>query len=376
MNPALEHILFEVVRTHLPAVFLLLDEEQRVLEANLHTLGLLGGRVVGAKLESLLASFQNNLQISELLRSGQETLLLNFHTCAGLLQTVECHVFAHAGGSVIPGGANQREQEMLRAELLTSNLELTNHKRELQKALREVEHLNELKDRFLAMAAHDLRHPIQVIQLITELAVLEGERTSLECRRDFEEIGAANRQMAKVVDGFLNLAVLRSGAIGLEIQQLSLPALLEETLGLLRRTAEVKGTTLQLEVVQNPPPMRLDFSKIKQVFTNLLTNAIEHGPPGQVVAVRLDRGPDQVTIEVADQGAGISPEVQARLFDAFFQGPHGKSGGEPGAGLGLYIANLVVRAHGGTLSVRSELGQGSVFTVALPIGPPDECDPA
>ena len=366
MISSLEHTLVEIVRKQFPAIFLVVDPKMQVLEANQHTLALLGDQVLGVDFHSLLADFHAKLQLTELLAQEGLTLPLNFWTCSGLLQTVQCRFLPHPQGFIVIGGVDQREQELLRAELLASNRELSNRRRELQKALDELAELNHLKDRFLAMAAHDLRHPIQTVCLISEMALLEGERPPAECLRDFQEISEANQLMGQVVDSFLSLAVLQSGSLRLDLQPTSLVQLTEETLRLVKRSGSRKQIRFNFEVRNDPGLVEVDPPKIKQALLNLLSNAVEHGPSGQEVTVRLDWSEGRVRLEVADQGGGISPELQSNLFEAFVRGASSKTAGERSSGLGLYIANLLVDAHGGKLDLRSQTGQGSVFTISLP----------
>ena len=366
VTPALEHALVELVRLRLPALFLIVDSRFHVLEANHHTRALLGEKVVGSDLRTFLTNFQSQLSPEELLSWVNASRQLHFQTFTGLVQSVECKLFAHREGFVLIGGVDQREQELLRAELLSSNRELSNRRRELQKALNELAHLNELKDRFLAMAAHDLRHPIQTVRLISEMALIESERPMEECLQDFQEICEANRLMGQVVDSFLSLAVLQSGSLRLDLESTCLAQLVEETFRLVKHAAARKEITLRCQVLRDPGRLSLDSAKVKQVLLNLVTNAIEHGPAGQEVLVRLDYQEDQVSLQVIDQGSGISPELQTNLFEAFVCGPSGKTAGERSSGLGLYIANLLVDAHGGKLSITSQPGQGSIFTIILP----------
>lgn len=366
MNPNLEHALIELVRLQLPALFLIVDSRLQVLEANHHTRALLGENVVGADLRTLLTNRQSQLSPEELLSLVNASRQLHFQTFTGLVQSVECRLFAHPDGFVLVGGVDQREQELLRAELLASNRELSNRRRELQKALNELAHLNELKDRFLAMAAHDLRHPIQTVRLISEMALMETERPLEECLRDFQEISEANQLMGQVVDSFLSLAVLQSGSLRLELEPTCLLQLVDETFRLVKHSAARKEITLRCEVLRDPGRLSLDSAKVKQVLLNLVTNAIEHGPSGQEVLVRLNCLEGQVTLQVIDQGHGISPELQGSLFEAFVCGPTSKTAGERSSGLGLYIAQLLVNAHGGKLSISSRPGQGSIFTICLP----------
>lgn len=362
MNVSLEHALVELLRQRLPAIFLAMDSKLRVQEANQHTRALLGEEILGAELQSLLAQAQSLLTVEELLSWVGESRQLHFKTFNGMVESVECRFLRHQQGFMMVGGVDHRQHEILTAELLASNRELSNRRRELQKALQELSYLDQLKDRFLGMAAHDLRHPIQTVRIIADLALQETDRSLEEYLQDFEEIREANLLMGQVVDSFLSLAVLRSGNLNVVLRPVCLVALVEETLQLIRPTASQKGIPIRLETGFQPEVMPLDGSKIKQVLLNLLTNALEHGPPGQEVVVRIRRSNEAVLLDVIDQGGGVPLELQANLFEAFV---HGQAS-ERGTGLGLHIAKLIAEAHQGKLSVCCN-GQGSVFTLALPV---------
>jgi two-component system sensor histidine kinase ResE len=121
------------------------------------------------------------------------------------------------------------------------------------------------------------------------------------------------------------------------------------------------------------PPLTGDGDRLAQVLSNLVDNALKHTPDGGSITLRAAQTDSGVLVDVADTGAGIPPEAIPCIFDRFYQADPSRQGGDRhGAGLGLAIVKEIVTAHGGTISVRSTLGEGSTFTVALPLAKPDD----
>ena len=125
-----------------------------------------------------------------------------------------------------------------------------------------------------------------------------------------------------------------------------------------------EGRQLTIEYPEWVPPARVDRARIQRALMNLLTNALKYSPPESPVSVSIEREAEQVVVSITDHGAGIPPEDLPRLFQRYYRAP--TAGKAQGLGLGLYITRLIVEAHGGSISVRSEPGVGSTFRLCLP----------
>jgi signal transduction histidine kinase len=227
--------------------------------------------------------------------------------------------------------------------------------------------LNDMKNEFVGMAAHDLRNPLAVFMGFTEL-MLKGHIGTLSAEQ--EEVVTVLRRdsefMLGLVNDLLDVAKIESGKVNLDLKPVDLGALAEENLSLNRLLADKNGVQLTLKRPDDLPTLTLDRPKIWQVFNNLLSNAVKFSKPGTLTTVELARVAGGVTIEVRDQGAGIPANEMELLFKPFSRGTTTPVEGERCTGLGLVIVKKIVESHGGTIKVESKVGAGSTFTVFLP----------
>ena len=234
--------------------------------------------------------------------------------------------------------------------------------------LEDITHLRELdrlKTEFISVASHELRTPVTslllAVQLLQEGAV--GDLTSEQ-----KEVVAAQREdllrLEHLMRDLLDITRLETGVVPPRFEILTPKELIEGAMEAVRAQAEAKGVVLTREVGTNLPPVRADRIQIARVLVNLLDNAIRHTPKGCRVTVRALWDDDKMRFQVEDTGAGIPPEYLPRIFERFVQVPGATRGG---AGLGLSIAQTIVRAHGGDITAESEPGKGATFTVTLPL---------
>lgn len=220
---------------------------------------------------------------------------------------------------------------------------------------------------FVANVSHELKTPLTSIQGFAQ-AILDGTADTPEARKQAAQvIQAESARMHRMALDLLDLARLDAGTADLKMSPTDLGALLQGIVEKFTPLAERAGVTVVLQAASLPEVMA-DGDRLAQVFTNLVDNALKFTPAGgQVTLAPHPAGPN-VEVEVADSGAGISPEAQEHIFDRFYQADTSRARSErQGAGLGLAIAQEIMGAHGGKISVRSQLGLGSVFTVSLPV---------
>jgi signal transduction histidine kinase len=265
------------------------------------------------------------------------------------------------------------ERQRLIAELRQANRELEEkvqaRTQELTEKNAALEVMNALKNEFLGMAAHDLRSPISNIESLADL-LIEGEAEigSDERSELITMIRQLSQGMMKLLNDLLDITAIESGKIVLQRTPVSIPYYLMEVANYNRLLAERKKISLVTDVAEILPVTAFDQERIRQVLNNLLSNAIKFSPMHTVVTLEAHRVAAGVEFSVTDQGQGIRPEDQGKLFGAFQRVGPRPTAGESSTGLGLSICKKIVELHGGTIGVESTVGRGSRFYFTLPLG--------
>ncbi len=225
---------------------------------------------------------------------------------------------------------------------------------------------------FVSNVSHELKTPLTSIQGFSQ-AMLDGTADTPEkLQQSAEVIFSEAGRMHRMVLDLLDLARLDAGTVELERVSVDLTALLHNVTTRLSPQAAQAQVDLQFESFALPIVIG-DGDRLTQVFTNLVENALKYTPPGGQVRLRAVPAADCVEISVEDTGPGIPPEDLKRIFERFYQVDKSRpGGGRRGIGLGLPIAREIVHAHGGTITVHSQTGQGSVFVVKIPLARPDD----
>ena len=253
-------------------------------------------------------------------------------------------------------------------ELARLNNELVTAQREVIKRNIELERLNELKNEFIGMAAHDLRNPLQVIQgySVMLLNKLFGELNAEQ--QQFVSVIRRNSEfMVKLITDLLYISKIDAGKLKLELQPTDLINLLQRNIELNRLLLEQKQIRILFFAEDDFPKVMVDPAKIEQVLNNLISNAGKFSAPNTTVEVRAHKGDTEVVISVKDEGQGIRADEIDRLFIPFENLSSKSTGGEQSTGLGLAIVKRVVEGHKGRIWVQSEVGVGSTFSFSLPL---------
>jgi signal transduction histidine kinase len=215
----------------------------------------------------------------------------------------------------------------------------------------------------LADVAHEPRHPLAVMQ--GRLELMQDGRVDLEPEALLPLEDEVIR-MTRLVGDLRDLSLAEVGGLSLNLTTIDVGALLERLLVNLEPVAEAKAITLTANAAPDLPPITADADRIRQVLLNLIANALQYTEEGGKVTVDAVRDGDSVRIAVADTGPGISPEDLLHVFDRFYRADKSRSRATGGSGLGLAIVRSLVELHKGQISVRSQPGEGTCFTVILP----------
>lgn len=230
----------------------------------------------------------------------------------------------------------------------------------------KLQELDRLKSEFVMAASHELRTPLTAI--ILSLGVLEENVSSKLGVKDKELLGASlseAERLRSLVNDLLDLSRIESGKMEMALKPIELSLVVQQALSMLEGQASEKGIQLIDELSRDLPLLKTDRDKIIWVLTNLIANALRYTDKGGHVWIRARRFGDFVHVSVADDGVGIPVEYQPRIFDKFVQVKDGRE--STGTGLGLALSREIVRAHGGTMWVKSTPGQGSNFTFTLKV---------
>ncbi|MBF0144504.1 MAG: response regulator, partial [Magnetococcales bacterium] len=260
-------------------------------------------------------------------------------------------------------------QDHLEKLVAQRTAELAEAKREAETRREAAEAGNRAKSEFLATMSHEIRTPLNAILGLGEL-LLESEVTP-EQRRYLETARRASESLLGLVSDILDLSKIEAGQLDLELGPFELPALLEQILDIQLDRAREKGITLRLVVAEAVPRRVLgDANRLRQILLNLLSNAIKFTPAGEVT-LKVWRGatPDLLSFIVTDTGIGIPPEKLGIIFQPFVQAEASTTRRFGGSGLGLAICHRLTTMMGGRIEVASTAGEGSTFTLSIPLRP-------
>jgi len=252
--------------------------------------------------------------------------------------------------------------------LQTLSDQLQARQAEIETKNHDLERADQMKSEFLANMSHELRTPLNAIIGFSEL-LQEQFYGPLNTEQDeyLANIRTAGEHLLGLINDILDLSKIEAGRMELDLEDLDLPHILASSITIVKEKAHTCGVHLSVDA-GDTGAVAADARKLKQIIFNLLSNAVKFTPSGGAVALTARADGAMVEIAVADTGAGISAEDQPKLFREFTQVDGSLSRRHEGTGLGLALTRRLVELHGGTIGVRSAPGEGSTFTVRMPIG--------
>jgi PAS domain S-box-containing protein len=272
-----------------------------------------------------------------------------------------------------PGEFPKSTVELLQTFAAQSVLAVQNARlfAEIEDKGRQLQQASEHKSQFVANISHELRTPLNAIIGLTDMMVANAARFGTEkAAEPLRRVHHAGTHLLGLINQVLDLSKIEAGKLELNPQTVEIAPLIDEVIGTARHLAEQNTNRLVVEAGESLGALTVDPMRLRQILLNLLSNACKFTKQGEVTlrAQRLVDGRDWIELAVADSGIGMTAEQQGKLFAEFTQADASTAQRFGGTGLGLAITRKLARMMGGDVTVTSELGKGSVFTVRLPVG--------
>jgi signal transduction histidine kinase len=242
---------------------------------------------------------------------------------------------------------------------------------EIQDKSRQLAEASTNKSQFLSSMSHELRTPLNAIIGLTDMMVANAARFGTEkAQEPLKRVKNAGTHLLGLINQVLDLSKIEAGKLELNPSTVNLAPLIDEVIGTARQLAEQNQNRLVVEAPDDLGALTVDPMRLRQILLNLLSNACKFTKQGEVAlrARKLDGGRDWIELAVSDSGIGMTAEQVGKLFEEFSQAEASTAQRFGGTGLGLAISRKLARMMGGDVTVTSEIGKGSVFTVRLPVG--------
>jgi signal transduction histidine kinase len=223
---------------------------------------------------------------------------------------------------------------------------------------------------FAANVSHELRSPITQIRLKGEALQLGLCTDEKDRQQHYDAIVRESERLSRLVDNVLDFSAIERGTKSYIFRPEDICSLLRTTVGALQGSFESENATIAFDLPLNVAVVWIDREAISQVILNLVSNALKYGGEEKWVSVSAQQTRDGVQISISDRGIGISADELKHIFDNFYRSTNAKVRQQKGTGIGLTIAAYIVGAHGGSISVKSKLGEGTTFSIHLPLEAP------
>jgi signal transduction histidine kinase len=247
-----------------------------------------------------------------------------------------------------------------------THLELKHSRDTILRYSRQLAHLNNEKNEFMGIVAHDLRSPLGTIKGFAEVLLEDSQMPRVELEDFTRRIRDTAQRMAEMVQNLLDANRIERDEMEVSLAPCELSEILRSVVQAYQPRAAAKQQTIHLEDGAGPLIVNADRNVTVQVLENLVSNAIKYSPSGKKIFARLRAAEGAVRCEVQDQGPGLSAEDQKKLFGKFARLSAKPTGGEPATGLGLSIVKKMVEAMNGRVWCESEPGRGATFVVQFP----------
>lgn len=246
---------------------------------------------------------------------------------------------------------------------------ITEQKQQQEKTNQELEASNTELNKFIGMAAHDIRNPVGAIKMMSEM-LLDKNDLDQEMRQWMELVKTSATNSLQILNDTLNISQIQSGTINLNLAEEDFVKFVQESIQLIKYQSDKKQQGIQFETGIDKLMLQFDKSRMMQVVNNLYTNAIKYSPAGTQIMVSLsweNQDQQKILFSVQDHGMGIDQKYHATLFNPFTTTSNQPTDNESKTGLGLAIVKKIVELHHGSIGFTSEKGSGSTFYFTLPV---------
>ncbi len=224
-----------------------------------------------------------------------------------------------------------------------------------------------IKSDFVSSVSHEFKTPLTSIKALTE-RLQEGKvKAPAKMKQYFSVISQDTDKLTRLVRNILDFSKIEEGKKEYDFIETDVAQLIAQEVKHFKKEVVPKGLEIHTQIADDVPLLSLDKEAISQAFNNLLDNAVKFSPDKKEIQVRVKRDEDNVIIEVEDEGVGIPQNALDKIFDKFYQSRSALQHSVKGTGLGLTLAKHIIEAHGGRISVQSQVGQGSTFSLIFPI---------
>jgi len=266
-----------------------------------------------------------------------------------------------------PGGWNLRQSFYMATLLLVLSVTLLGAYLVWRDVRRELR-MGEMRAQFVSSVSHELKTPLTAIRMFAETLRMRRWNDEQTQQEYLDTIVNESQRLARLVDNVLDFSRIERGKKIYNLKPVSLAEVVRAAARAVQYPLGQQGFRLNAEVEDGLPMVRADADALEQAILNLLTNAMKYSSDAREIGLRLCRVDGRARIEVSDRGIGIPPEEHKRIFEKFYRAPTRENQLIPGTGLGLTLVEHVAKAHGGTVMVESQAGQGSTFSIELPLG--------
>jgi len=345
-----------------------LNKECKIISYNKYASEIIDKEKLTGFFNEIVVDFHHKFNLEELkklITSGTKQLISINHRNDSPI-SLYFEFFETLDGYIAIGEHNINELERKNTDFLHLSNELNNLSRELIKNNIELNKLNDLKNQFLGMAAHDIRNPASLISGYSSL--LNNRKIDPDKQKQFLEIiKISSDSILKLINDLLDVSVIESGKLQLNFVETDFNILIYKNIEQNRYFSAQKSIQIELVSNENEIVLSIDPEKINQVLNNYITNAIKYSETNTTIRVNVAKQNNELIVSVKDEGVGIQKDDLSKLYQFFSKTDSRTTAGESSTGLGLAIVKKIITEHRGRVWAESEQGKGSTFYFILPV---------